>query len=170
MLFQFGRVDGYAYNDNDNHFILNYQNDQDTGSEYIPITTTGKVYKVNDILDLDDDAAHVNMSGAWRMPTKDNLEELFNNTIWELETINEVQGVMFTSKINNNQLFVPFAGYWYNGSFAATGSNASLWSSQMPHSYDDSVYGLDCDSSGNAGIRDYYFRSYAFSVRGVFRK
>ena len=77
LLFQFGRVDGYTYNDNDNdnHFKANYQNKKDTCSEYIPVTTSGKVYKANDILDLADDAAHANMGGVWKMPTNYQLEE-----------------------------------------------------------------------------------------------
>ena len=60
LLFQFGRVDGYRYGDTNNKFRTNDQNEQDTGNEFIPKTTSGKVYKENDILDLDDDAAYVN--------------------------------------------------------------------------------------------------------------
>ena len=96
LLFQFGRVDGYAFNDNDNHFRTNYENDQDTGNEYITVTTSGKVYKANDILDLADDAAHVNMGGVWKMPTNYQLEELFYCTTHKLETVNGVKGMMFT--------------------------------------------------------------------------
>ena len=66
LLFQFGRVDGYRYGDNDNNFIWSYQNDKDTGSEYIPLTTSGKKYKKNNILDLEDDVAHVNMTMTQR--------------------------------------------------------------------------------------------------------
>ena len=57
-----------------NHkFKTNAQNLED-GSiiEYIPIASSVRVYKENDILDLNDDAAHVNMGGKWRMPTKMN--------------------------------------------------------------------------------------------------
>ena len=171
LLFQFGRVDGYRYRDKNSQFRTNAQNLEDgSTSEYIPITSSGKTYKVNDILDLADDAAHVNMGGKWRMPTKDELKELFNNTTRKVETINRVKGMLFTSKINNKRLFVPFAGYWYNGSFAAAGSSADVWSSQVHPSYVNSAYILYCYSSGNAGINISYYRSIAFSVRGVFKK
>ena len=73
LLFQFGRVDGYLYNDKHNQFKTD-----DT-----PLTTSGKVYKANDILDLVDDAAHVNMGGKWRMPTKEDFDELFNTVLEE---------------------------------------------------------------------------------------
>ena len=93
LLFQFGRVDGYRFGDKNNKFRTKDQNKQDTGNEYIPITTSGKVYKKYDILDLNDDAAHVNMGGKWKMPTKDDLKELLDNTTREVETINGVKGI-----------------------------------------------------------------------------
>ena len=169
LLFQFGRVDGYRFGDTNHKFKLNKQNKQDTGDEFIPKTASGKLYGKNDILDSEDDAAHVNMGGKWRMPTKDELKELFNNTTRKVETINRVKGMLFTSKINNKRLFVPFAGYWYNGSFAAAGSLAFVWSSQVHPSIVDFAYVLNYNSGGNAYI-SYEGRSYAFSVRGVFNK
>ena len=168
LLFQFGRVDGYVYGSH-NEFRTKDQNIQDTGSKYTPLTTSGKVYKKTDILDLEDDAAHINMGGKWRMPTRDELEELIINTTHDVVTVNGAQGIMFTSKINNKRLFVPFAGYWYNGSFAAAGSCASVWSSRVHPSNVNYAYSLSCYSSGYAVI-DYCSRSFAFSVRGVFKK
>ena len=91
LLFQFGRVDGYKYGDKNNQFKANKQNKQDTGSKETPLTTSGKVYKKNEILDLKDDVAHVYMGGAWRMPTTEQLEELVNNTVYWVETINGVE-------------------------------------------------------------------------------
>ena len=109
-MFQFGRVDGYAYNDSNNQFRTNAQNKQDTGNEHIPKTASGKTYNVLETLDLADDAAYINMGGAWRMPTKDEFEELLNNTTHEVKTINGIKGMLFTSTINGHQLFIPFAG------------------------------------------------------------
>ena len=167
LLFQFGRVDGYAYGSH-NEFKTKEQNIQDTGSKYTPLTTSCKVYKKTDILDLEDDAAHVNMGGKWRMPTKDELEELYNNTTHKVETINEVHGVMLTSNINGCQLFIPFGGYWnnLNDSFNYIRFVANIWSSQV---YKDNkgIYVLYCSSSGLAYIGLNY-RSAAFLVRGVF--
>ena len=169
LLFQFGRVDGYAYGSY-NEFKTKDQNIQDTGSKYIPLTTTGKIYKTNELLDLVDDAAHVHMGGKWRIPTKCQLKELLDNTTYDVVTINGVQGMMFTSYINSKQLFIPFAGCWYNGVFIAVGSRAYMWSSQVHPSNVNIAYRLLCNSSGNAYIDDYLTRSFAFSVRGVFKK
>ena len=174
LLFQFGQVNGYKYGDANHKFRTNAQNLEDGAtSEYIPITSSGKIYKVNDILDLADDAAHVNMGGKWMMPTQTQYSEMFSNTtrtvIKDLKNKQKVIGMLFTSKINNKRLFVPFAGYWYNGSFAAAGSLAFVWSSQVHPSIVDFAYVLNCNSGGNAYI-SYEGRSYAFSVRGVFKK
>ena len=170
LLFQFGHIDGYKYGDKNNKFRTNAQNLEDgSKSEYIPITSSGKTYDENDILDLADDAAHVHMGGKWKMPTQTQYSEMFNNTTHKLETINGVKGILFTSNINNKRLFIPFAGYWYNGSFEAAGSYAFVWSSQVLPSFVYRAYSLICYSSGDAYI-DYYGRSYAFSVRGVFKK
>ena len=171
LLFQFGRVDGYKYGDKNDQFRTNDQNKQDTGSEYIPVTTSGKIYKKNEILDLSDDAAHVNMGGKWRMPTYEQLKELYDNTTHRVETINGVKGMLFTSKINSNKLFIPFMqGSWWNGNWDDWGrSDAFVWSSQV-HPFDvNRAYGLYCDSGGNASISN-LSRSCALSVRGVFKK
>ena len=89
LLFQFGRVAGYKYGDK-NQFI-NKQT-----------TTSDKIYKRNDILELEDDAAYVHMGGKWRMPTKCQLKELLDNTVYNVETINGVKGVLFISNINDS--------------------------------------------------------------------
>ena len=100
LLFQFGRVDGYKYGDENHKFKTNKQNLEDgSAREYIPITSSGKVYNKNEILDLCDDAAHVNMGGKWRMPTYDQLKELLDNTTYEVKIINGVKGVLFVSNL-----------------------------------------------------------------------
>ena len=169
LLFQWGCVDGYTYNEKTNKFRTNQKNLEDgSTSEYIPILPTGNTYKAGEILKPEDDAVHVNMGGRWKMPTEYQLNELYNNTTYKIETINGVKGILFTSKINGQRLFVPFAGYWYNGSFYAFGSLAYVWSSQVHPSYVNNAYVLLCNSSGNANIFN-NSRSYAFSVRGVFQ-
>ena len=175
LLFQFGRVDGYIYNDNNNQFRTNAQNKQDTGNEYIPKTASGKTYNVGETLQPADDAANVNMGGAWKMPTKDQLEELYGNTTYDVVTVNGVQGMLFTSTkpgYEGKHIFIPFMqGCWYNGNWDDWGrSSAYVWSSQVNPSNVNNAYRLYCGSSGYASIYSDGRRSYAFSVRGVFKK
>ena len=159
LLFQFGRVDGYLYNDKHNQFK--------TGDT--PLTTSGKIYKENEILDLADDAAHVHMGGAWRMPTNDQLKELYKNTKHEIERINGIKGMLFTSKINKKQLFIPFAGWWYNGNYYNAGYGGFVWSSQVRVSSTVYAYRIYCSSANGVYVNNFFYRSAAFSVRGVFK-
>ena len=160
LLFQFGRVDGYKYGDS-NKFIKKNNN---------PTPTSGKTYKKYNILELEDDAAHVHMGGKWRMPTYDQLEELLNNTTHEVVTINRVKGTMFTSNINGHQLFIPFAGFWYNCKYYYNRSYGLVWSSQVNVGYEDSAYCIYCNNSIGGPCIYVENRFYAFSVRGVFKK
>ena len=72
LLFQFGHVNGYRFGNKNNKFIENDKNKQNTGSPYRPLTTSGKIYKKYDILDLEDDAAHVHMGEHGRCQQRIN--------------------------------------------------------------------------------------------------
>ena len=171
LFFQFGCTDGYKYGDNNNQFKTYNQNEQDTGCEFIPKTSSGKIYKENDILDLVDDAAHVNMGGKWRMSTSDELEELLNNTTHDVSFINNVKGMLFTSKINRHQMFIPFIqGIWYDGNWDNVDKfYIDMWSSQVHASIVDGAYLLYCSFCSDTSIGLSY-RSDALSVRGVFKQ
>ena len=170
LLFQFGRIDGYKYGDNNNQF----KTDDLT-------TASGKIYKENEILDLADDAAHINMGGKWRMPTgrynesgygyEGDWGELLNNTTHNVVTVNGVKGITFTSDINGNQLFIPFMqGYWWNENWEDwNGLYGGVWSSQIYGSYEKCAYVFYHHSHNSACVGCFY-RSNAFSVRGVFKK
>lgn len=167
LLFQFGKVDGYKYNDAKNKFILPEQNKQDTGNEYIPKTASGTTYNEGEILSLEDDAAHINMGGSWRMPTKDDLEELYNYTTYSVVNVDGINGMLFISNENGHKLFIPFGGYYNNKTFSWLGYNANIWSSQVHETYTNDAYSLYFNLDNNMHIFSYY-RGHAFSVRGVF--
>ena len=64
------------------------------------------------------DAAASMWGGAWRMPTKVDIQELMDNCTWEYTTLGRVTGCKAISKINGNYIFFPFgyndtmASYW----------------------------------------------------------
>ncbi len=77
------------------------------------------------VLDLEDDAANVNWGEGWRMPTSDEWSELVNNCKVEMTSLNGVNGLRFTSKIDgftDKSIFIPEGYYWH--SKCAYGSNA----------------------------------------------
>ena len=175
-LFQFGRVDGYAYGDNNHNFYV---------GEDIPTTTSGKTYAKGAVLGPDDDAANVATNGKLRMPTVDEIDELLANTTNQWcqctvlgadHTSHNVYGRLFTGS-NSNKIFIPATGYFgTNGEFDAIGRYGYVWSS--------SVYSDDAEDEVLCAYAAYYLylgsdecpdpigrgfdlRSAGFPVRGI---
>ena len=91
-------------------------------------------------LDLEDDAAYVNWGEDWRMPTSEEMKELYSNyCYWTQTSENGRLGYKITSKVNGNSIFLPYThnseyGYYWS-------NNRSYFSS----------YKADC-------LEFYYFR------------
>ena len=81
-------------------------------------------------LELADDAAYMNWSDEWRMPSKDQLEELINSsyTTTEWTTLNGVNGCKITSNSNGSSIFLPAAGYRDSTPVGHAGSICFYWS------------------------------------------
>ncbi len=86
-------------------------------------------------LDPEDDAAHVNWDGSWRMPTDAEWIELRDNCTWTWTTQNGINGYRVTSKTNSNSIFLPAAGYRYDTGLGTVGSLGGYWSSSL-YEYD----------------------------------
>ncbi len=97
------------------------------------------------VLDAEDDAARANWGGEWRMPTKADFQELIDNTTSVWRTQNGVYGRKFTSKKNNNSIFLPAAGNRWNGMLKNAGSYGYYWSSSLYEGYPYSAWGLRFD-------------------------
>lgn len=86
-------------------------------------------------LELEDDAAHVNWGGDWRMPTKAEQDELRNtdNCTWTWKQNNStgVIGYLVTSKKNGNSIFLPASGYRFASALFYVDSNGRYWSSSL---------------------------------------
>lgn len=78
-------------------------------------------------LDAEDDAATVNMGAEWQMPSKEQIEELCNNTTRTWTTQNGVNGRLVTSNINGKSIFFPAAGGRYDYGIYNTGSFCHYW-------------------------------------------
>ena len=113
------------------------------------------------------DAATANWSGSWRMPTKEEQEELVNNCTWEWITINGVRGYKVTGP-NGKHIFLPAAGDRYMASLYNTDDNGLYWSS-TPYDYyadDYRAYYLYF-YTGYESMYWYYGRYVGLSVRPV---
>lgn len=118
-----GKSDGYCWN-NTPYQTANATDYASTKwSKYLSTTTSSyKDNNANDadakkaILDTDDDAAHINWGGNWRMPTDTEWAELGNtdNCSWTWTIINGISGYKVQSKktgYTDNWIFLPAAEY-----------------------------------------------------------
>lgn len=65
------------------------------------------------VLDPEDDVAHVKWGGNWRIPTKEELEELRTKCTWTSTTLNGVKGYSVTSNVDgytDRSIFLPATG------------------------------------------------------------
>ena len=96
-------------------------------------------------LQVSDDAATANWGRGWRMPTKEEWEELVNNTAVTWITQNGVKGSCFTAT-NGNSLFLPTAGYRGGTSLNNVGMDGVYWSSSLDTGYPYDAWNLDFNS------------------------
>ena len=82
------------------------------------------------VLDPEDDAAHVNWGGSWRMPTLEECEELINKCTWTWTSQNGVNGRLVTGP-NGKSIFLPAAGSRNNTYLSYAGSFGYYWSSSL---------------------------------------
>ncbi len=66
---------------------------------------------------------------TWRMPTRTECDELYNKCTWVSTTKNSINGMLGTSKINGNTIFLPKSGYLSSGNGSNVGSACEYWTS-----------------------------------------
>ena len=117
-------------------------------------------------LDPEDDVAYVKWGGTWRIPTKNEQEELLNNCKWEWITVNSINGYKVTGP-NGNSIFLPAAGYRDGTDFDSSGYYGNYWSSSLD---DDAIYSDFAYNSlfySDNQVRVNRRRYYGLSVRPV---
>lgn len=67
-------------------------------------------------LDIEDDVAHIQWGGDWRLPTFEECQELTSsiNCTWTWTTMNGINGYIVTSKVSGyegNYIFLPASGF-----------------------------------------------------------
>lgn len=122
-------------------------------------------------LEPEDDAAHVNWGGLWRMPTyAEQLEliEYCDVTMTTNYNRTGIAGAIFTSKKNGNFIFLPATGDYYNGYAHSVGTQGYYASSSLN---EEMPYYACCLRinviSGNVSGSTCHQRCNGFSVRPV---
>ena len=99
-------------------------------------------------LEPGDDAATAKLGGKWRTPTSAEFEELFKSCDTEWTTVNNVNGLKFTSRTNGNSIFLPAAGNRNGNSLNYAGEEGLYMSSSLATDIPDHAESLKLSSAG----------------------
>lgn len=93
----------------------------------------GKAGKVDNktVLEPEDDAAHAQWGGVWRMPTREEMEELINGCDIERITVNGINMLKLTSRSNGNNISMPLGGYCQGETPVSRGAYGYYWSASL---------------------------------------
>lgn len=117
-------------------------------------------------LDKADDVAHKKMGGKWRMPSKEEFEELKTKCQWQWLNSTGRTGYIVKGP-NGNSIFLPAAGFRYGTSLSDEGKYGYYWSSALSASTPALALDLDFSSSSSSVAVWSYFRCYGLCVRPV---
>ena len=112
------------------------------------------------------DAATANWGGGWRMPTKTEFEELYDNCVCMDTQQNGVNGCKLRSKVNGNCIFIPYAGYKYSSFYDNSGSLYLYYWCSTP-SEDNAYYAYEYRGYTYGYGSQTEVRFYGLSVRPV---
>ena len=117
------------------------------------------------------DAAHVRWGGPWRMPTKEEFEELIRECQWSWTTHNGVKGYKVQGA-NGNSIFLPSAGQTRNSSRHWTGERGYYWTSTVGKTSRYAYYLVFAPFVGNGVLgtetdNGYDFRYWGYVIRPV---
>ena len=131
------------------------------------------------VLKAEDDVASATSEGEWRMPTKEEIDELKALDCLEGYEINGKKGLLFAGNDEHKYdcLFIPYGGYKDKSDEPVSTNYAYLWSSSLvtasssaPEYIDYGAYTLQNIVEGHVGWKTTdiaALRSSARNVRGV---
>ena len=117
------------------------------------------------------DVARLNLKSTWRMPTKEECEELIKGCVWTWTTKNGVSGFEVKSKVNSNSIFLPASGVYESPeNNNDTGVLGCYWTStpadkKYMDSYLKEAFVLRFTSNGPYTL--YYNKYFGYNVRPV---
>ena len=150
----------YKYAEGEYNKLTKYCSESDYGNNGFTDTLT--------TLQAGDDPATAQWGSGWRTPSKAQWEELLSNSTREWTTQNGKEGYLFTSKKNGNSIFLPAAGYRWDGELDYAGSSGGYWSRSLYAGNPNNAWYLYF-SLGVCFVSNGY-RGNGFSVRPVREK
>ena len=125
-------------------------------------------------LSVSDDAAYKLLGRSWRMPTRDECQELIDNCNWEFISNGFYWKV--TGK-NGNYIYIPNASFYDENGFSSkhNGKYGSYWTSTLNWEDPDLAYSMDLNSTWSKPNYTQYidgngYRFYGLPIRAVARE
>ena len=122
-------------------------------------------------LKLEDDAAHVNWGGKWRMPTMEEAKELYDKCEWNPETRDGIDGYRVVGP-NGNSIFIPIAGFYNKDQFGnglqQANVNAYYWTKTRTSNLQNEAYDLGLNTLQGAYGIVFNTRRLGFPIRAVY--
>ena len=163
LYFAWGETVGYTSDTSDGHRFIWEAYKWSYGSRSLK-KYTGRDGKTE--LDLEDDAAYVNWGSNWRMPSKEQQDELRSQCKWEWTQLNGVYGCKVTGP-NGKSIFLPAGGYRYDLYSDFVIYYGFLWSRSLITSDPIRAYTLTFGSSVYFSKR---YRELGQNVRPIINK
>lgn len=165
--------DSYTW-ENYRYYASGHYDSVDDGllfSKYTFEESFGKTDKKN-ILEQMDDAANNQWGGNWRIPTKDEFEELRTNCTWVWSNVNGVNGYKITSNkigYTDNSIFLPAAGRRFDTTLSMDGNLGQYWSKNLKTDFDYiENQAWDFEFHNNNDMQEYWsFRYIGLPIRPV---
>lgn len=141
--------------------------------KYCTNSTYGIVDNINN-LEPEDDAAHVNWGGKWRMPTHYEIVRLRQVFEFRVEVRNGTPGRVIykdNSKLTNKSIFFPMGGRRNNEYISYLKTEGSYWTSTLDKEYSHYAYCLTFDKDAIGHEDDYDEsispRNFGYTIRPV---
>jgi hypothetical protein len=119
----------YRYASGDMYSLTKYNTKSTYG------TVDGKT-----VLENIDDAAYTWWGNDWRTPTVDEFRELYNNCDWVWTTQDGMNGYLVKSRVNENSIFLPAAGFYGRNGIIHINELGYYWSSDSYNNNTTSAY------------------------------
>ncbi len=175
LFFAWGETDGYARDEDHTFDWAHYNLCHGFSSKMTKYSCSTAFWDRNlgtspdgeTVLEAMDDAATANWGAEWRMPSLQEMNDLYNSKYTRIEwvTVNGVYGCKITSNSNGNSIFLPAAGYRDQADLNSEGKYGYYWTSELNSGYCGRAYYLyfysglvDCGNNN---------RSNGNSVRAV---
>ena len=112
------------------------------------------------------DAARAIWGSTWRLPSREEIEEIVAECTWEWTSVDGMNGCKITGP-NGNHIFVPAAGCYIGAELKMLGQNGMYHSYKMCGDYVNFSYGFHFGEGSDNYQLDWLYRAYGRSIRPV---